>query len=543
MALGLAACQPVQPQTVLPTPLSPDAVRPSPLPQDPLIQVYSNHNPASQYREPYRQQTRSGDDLEQLLVDAINTAKLSIDIAVQEFRLPNVARALRDRAASGVQVRVILENTYSRPFSTFTADEVSTLPARNRSRYTEARQLIDRNGDGQLSLEEINDNDALVVLDNAKIPRIDDTEDGSRGSKLMHHKFMVIDGLTVISTSANWTTSDVHGDFSHAASRGNANNLLKIKSSDLANLFLQEFSYLWGDGVGGQKDSLFGVKKPYRAPQLVKVGATPIVVQFSPSSSTRPWAQTTNGLISQTLVKAKQSIKLALFVFSDQPLVNALEPLSDRGVQIQALIEPTFMYRSYSEGLDMLGITLSDQCKAEPNNRPWKTPITTVGVPRLPPGDLLHHKFGIVDHHTVITGSHNWSDVANRGNDETLLVIANPTVTAHFRREFERLYKTATLGIPPAIQRKVDAQQQACPQLVVPQTFEKIKASDPIGQKVNLNTAPQAELEALPGVGSGMAKRIIAARQQQPFATLDDVERIPGVGAKLLARWRDRITW
>lgn len=538
IALGLAACQSVQPQTVLP-----QMVRATPLPQDPLIQVYTNHEPASKYQEPYRQQTRSGDDLEQLLVDAIGSAKSSIEVAVQEFRLPKVARALRDRAASAVQVRVILENTYSRPFSTFTAEDVAKLPEREKSRYSESQKLIDRNGDGQLSADEINNNDALVVLDNARIPRIDDTEGGSRGSNLMHHKFMVIDGHTLIVTSANWTTSDVHGDFGRAVSRGNANNFLKIESPDLAKLFLQEFAYMWGDGAGGQKNSLFGVKKPHRAPQTLNVGNSAIEVQFSPSSSKIPWQQTTNGLISQTLGQAKRSIELALFVFSDQALVNSLEPLHTQGVEIRALIEPSFMYRSYSEGLDMLGVTLSERCKAEANNHPWQPPIKTVGIPKLPPGDLLHHKFGIADGQTVITGSHNWTDAANRGNDETLLVIHNPTVAAHFQREFERLYKTATLGIPPAIARKVAAQQKACPQVVVPRKLEKIKASDPIQQKVNLNTATQEELEALPGVGSGRAKQIIAARGQQPFSSLEDLERIPGVGAKLLAKLRDRVTW
>jgi competence ComEA-like helix-hairpin-helix protein len=544
VALGLSACQAAQPQLV----------RPTPLPQDPLIQVYTNHEPASEYKEPYRQQTRAGDDLEQILVDTIQSAKSSIEVAVQEFRLPKVARALRDRAAAGVKIRVILENTYSRPFSSFTATEIAQLPEREKDRYTEFRKLVDRNGDGQLSPEEINENDALVVLDKAKIPRIDDTEGGSRGSNLMHHKFVVVDRHTVIVTSANFTVSDVHGDAGHASSRGNENNFLKIESPDLAKLFVEEFLLMWGDGPGGQKDSLFGAKKPHRAAQSVKVGDTTIEVQFSPSASSIPWQQTTNGLISQTLSQAKRSIDLALFVFSDQTLVNSIEPLSRQNVQIRALIEPSFMYRSYSEGLDMLGVTLADKCKVEASNHPWQPPIKTVGIPQLPPGDLLHHKFGIVDDQTVITGSHNWTNAANRGNDETLLVIHNPKVAAHFEREFERLYKTATLGIPPAIQRKLTEQQKACPRLIPQKTVEKIKASDSkasdsinqpvnLNQTVNLNTATLEELEALPGVGAGLAKRMIAAREQKPFSSLEDLDRVPGVGTKLLAKLRDRVTW
>lgn len=44
---------------------------------------------------------------------------------------------------------------------------------------------------------------------------------------------------------------------------------------------------------------------------------------------------------------------------------------------------------------------------------------------------------------------------------------------------------------------------------------------------VNLNTATQAELEALPGVGEKMAQEIIKAR---PLKSVDDLKNIKGVG-------------
>lgn len=477
-----------------------------------------NQAQSAEYTEPYRKITRSGSDLEQVLIDAIASATSSIDIAVQEFRLPNVAKALRDRTAAGVKVRVILEHKYARPYSEFTKAEIEKLPEREKARYEEARSLIDQNRDGELSEEEIRDRDALVILNDAEIPRIDDRADGSRGSGLMHHKFMVIDGKTTIVTSANWTLSDVFGDFARPTSRGNANNLLKIDSVELSQAFTEEFELMW-------RDRKFGVKKPVRPVQQFRIGETLIDLHFSPNSATVPWEQTSNGLIAKTLQQSTQSIDFALFVFSDQELVNAIETRTN----IRALIEPSFAYRSYSEALDMLGVALSDNCKWELNNRPWQTPLKTVGVPQLPPGDLLHHKFGIVDRHTIITGSHNWTLAANRNNDETLLIIRNPTVAAHYQREFDRLYANSILGIPPAIQKRAEAQQKQCP----PPT---IRADG----KVNLNTATQVELEALPGVGSGLANRIIQAR---PFRSFEDLDRVPGVGKKLMERLRDRVTW
>lgn len=525
IVLGLAGCQQAQPQVI----------RPTRLPQDEFVQVYMNQLPAAEYRDPYRQISRTGDNLEQIIVDAINSAQSSIDVAVQELRLPKVAQALAERHQAGIKIRVILENTYSRPFSRFTAQEIAKLTQREKERLAESRRLIDRNDDNQFSQDEMAQWDALVILDNAGIPRIDDTEEGSKGTGLMHHKFVVIDHRFVIVTSANFTLSDVHGDLSRSSSRGNTNNLIKIDSPELAKIFVDEFNLLWGDGAGGKKNSRFGSKKPFRPAQQVQVGNSTIIVQFSPATNSIAWEQSTNGLIAKTLNQATQSIDLALFVFSDQALVNSLE---FQKAQLRALIEPSFMYRPYSEGLDMLGVVLPDQCKLEARNRPWAKPIKTVGVPQLPPGDLLHHKFGVVDGQTVITGSHNWTEAANRGNDETVLVIQNPVVAAHYQQEFDRLYKSATLGIPPAIQRKIETQRKQCPQM--------IQAIDPkvvLTEPINLNTATQEQLEALPGVGPALAQRIIAARQQQPFTSLSDLDRIPGVGAKLMEKLRDRVTW
>ncbi|TAG91161.1 MAG: competence protein ComE [Oscillatoriales cyanobacterium] len=553
MTIGLAFCgqqEEEQPQ------LSPSLI---PLPQDPLLQVYFNQSLTSSYTEPYRQQTRAGDDLEKLVIEAIASAESTVDVAVQEFRLPGIARVLSDRQRSGVKVRSIVEHMYSRPWSDFSAQELAKLPERERDRYQEFVQLADTNKDGKLSADEINKNDALLIIKNAGIPIIDDTADGSKGSGLMHHKFVVIDGKTVIVTSANFTTSDVHGDFKTPASRGNANNLLKIENAPLAQLFTQEFNIMWGDGPGGKPDSKFGVKKPFRPMQKVRVGNATVTVQFSPTSKTLPWEKSVNSLINQNLGIAKKSVNLALFVFSAQRLANTLEIEAQRGVTVKALIDSNFIYRPYSEGLDMMGATLIDtstplsasHCRLEADNRPWKQPLTTVGVPALPMGDRLHHKFGVVDRNTVITGSHNWSEAANHGNDETLLAIASPVVAAHFEREFDRLYKGAILGIPPRIKQRIDARKKECESvpttsksaiLAAGNTANKPQVAD-TKKLVNLNTASQAELETLPGVGPKLAERIMVARKQYLFTSLDDVARVQGIGEKLLDRWRDRVTW
>jgi len=219
---------------------------------------------------------------------------------------------------------------------------------------------------------------------------------------------------------------------------------------------------MWGDGLGGKLDSKFGVKNPFRPVQKVRVGNAIVAVQFSPVTASLPWLQSPNGLIDQTLASAKKSVNLALFVFSAQQLANTFEAKSQQGVGIRALVDSSFVYRPYSEAMDMMGGSLLQDCKLEAENRPWGKPLTAVGMPKLPAGARLHHKFGVVDGTTVITGSHNWSEAANRANDETLLVVESPTVAAHFEREFDRLYQGAILGIPHRIKQKIDSRKSAC---------------------------------------------------------------------------------
>ena len=52
---------------------------------------------------------------------------------------------------------------------------------------------------------------------------------------------------------------------------------------------------------------------------------------------------------------------------------------------------------------------------------------------------------------------------------------------------------------------------------------------------INVNRADATQLEELPGVGPVLAARIIADREANgPFATLDDLARVPGVGDAIL---------
>ncbi len=297
LLLTLTGCQQVQSSSQLL----------EPLPQDPLIQVYFNNSQSSKYTEAYRQKSRFGDDLEKQIVDTISQAKSTIDIAVQELRLPKVAQILAEKQKSGVKVRLILEHNYSRPWSSFTSAEIANLEKREQERYQDFRKFVDINKDNQITSAEISQRDSLAIVQDAQIPWIDDTADGSKGSRLMHHKFVVVDHRFVIITSANFTLSDTSGDFTNSSSLGNANNLLKVDSPELAKLITEEFNIMWGERVGGKLDSKFGLQKTLRKSQTITLNNSKITVNFSPISPTEPWGDSANGLISKTLSASKKN--------------------------------------------------------------------------------------------------------------------------------------------------------------------------------------------------------------------------------------------
>src|SRR5262249_16960603 len=69
------------------------------------------------------------------------------------------------------------------------------------------------------------------------------------------------------------------------------------------------------------------------------------------------------------------------------------------------------------------------------------------------------------------------------------------------------------------------------------------KAAAASGAPVNLNTASQAQLEALPGVGPSTAKRIIEYRQKNgAFKKIEELMNVKGVGEKSFLKLKPLIT-
>src|SRR5258705_902616 len=63
------------------------------------------------------------------------------------------------------------------------------------------------------------------------------------------------------------------------------------------------------------------------------------------------------------------------------------------------------------------------------------------------------------------------------------------------------------------------------------------------GAPLNVNTASQDALAALPDVGDTRAKAIVAYRRQHgPFNAVEDVKQVPGIGEEVFASIKDHLT-
>lgn len=164
---------------------------------------------------------RGGPD--QDLAQAIDDARLSVDIAVMDLDLWSLRDALIEAHQRGVKVRMVVESDY-------------------------------------LETEEIQQ------IREAGIPMLGDRREG-----LMHDKFLVIDRLDVCTGSMNYTVSEAYR---------NNNNLVCIRSSRLAEDYTAEFEEMF-------VDDLFGPGSPGDSPYpAFSVDGSRLEVYFSPDDGT-----------------------------------------------------------------------------------------------------------------------------------------------------------------------------------------------------------------------------------------------------------------
>lgn len=115
---------------------------------------------------------------------------------------------------------------------------------------------------------------------------------------------------------------------------------------------------------------------------------------------------------------ATRSVKLQAYAFTAEPVARALCDAMRRGVEVEAIL---------------------DKSQRNDERSQWKL-LREAGVSVFidEAHAIAHSKIVIVDGSTVLTGSFNFSDGAEKHNAENLVVIRDATLAARYLGNFER---------------------------------------------------------------------------------------------------------
>ena len=417
-------------------------------------------------------------NLEDKLTARLAGATSTIDLATYELGLPDVVDELIDRAANGVQVRIVADG--KDPLNEDTSEDVSYRLARV---YYER---IIRGDDGTIGTSDdghfFSDSPVFAVEDstfrtNNGLPsgftglsyvtvkvgtatksgyllgdaELKDTSGGMNNyyswGDQMHNKFAVVDGTWVFTGSWNFTVSDTYGSDANRAAgvlSGHTNHAVEIRSEDLADEYTGEFDEMWGSTTATPNitDSNFHSRKADNTTHSLTIGGKTVEVYFSPSEGAM------DRVTEVVDDEADLSARFCIYAFSDQALTDALKLKWEgstsestgtlTGFEVQGVMESGYWNQYWSASMDMTTRDGSPDQSTKWNN---KAPVYFDGE-----DSLLHHKYMIVDvdsesDPTVITGSMNWSANGDDTNDENTLIIHDTDIANQFYQEFAaRLY-------------------------------------------------------------------------------------------------------
>lgn len=246
-----------------------------------------------------------------------------------------------------------------------------------------------------LEADETKDRGQFAMLKKARIKIIDD----GRGA-LMHNKFIIFDNQVVWTGSANLTVND---------NFRNNNNVIVFDSPEIAAIYEREFSEMW--------DGQFGPRSPSTVDQQsVNLDGMPVQVLFSPEDNVL------NAII-KLVESAKKSIYFMAFSYTFDDLEIAMQTRGEAGVDLKGIFETRASETEHS-ALPMLF------CAG--------FPVRQDGNP-----GTFHHKVIIIDGKTVVTGSLNFSQNADRANDENTVIVTSTQVARLYKAEFDRRWAEA----------------------------------------------------------------------------------------------------
>lgn len=417
-------------------------------------------------------------NFEDILIKRLNSATKSIDFATYEINLPRVVDTLIQKAAQGIDVRVI-------------ADSKDATDPHYAERFETMRLYLEkmvRGQDAKIGTADdivvFSDSPIFAVEDSAKRTSVSlpasandikqvsvtigstqetgrlfvDAEAKAAGSyyspgNQMHNKFAIIDDRWVFSGTWNFTITGLYGsdeNMQQGILDGNQNQIIEINWPQLAGIYEIEFNEMWGTS-GLNPDpaiSNFSSRKTDNTTHVVDINGKKVEIYFSAGDNAV-------GKMAELIRnEAHQNTYFSIFAWSDQAVADELKNKWEgsyndlegtlTGFDVKGLFDSDFWNQWWSASVDMTGRTATQTSVNNPNTR-WKNSAPVYADAEV---RKLHSKTMLIDADTnsdptVIIGSTNWSNNGNNVNDENMLIIHDTAITNQFVQEFNARYVQA----------------------------------------------------------------------------------------------------
>jgi len=245
------------------------------------IEVHFN-NPVDVTLATDQEANYSNEGFPQIIIDLINKAESTLDIAIYNLDDKNeIISAINAAHEKGISIRMIID-----------------------SGVNETRAK------------------SIKVGDNLKIsPPSQGAEDG-----IMHNKFIIVDANSddpnkayVLTGSTNWTDNQLNED---------PNNIIIVQDQSLAKVYTKEFEEMF-------IDDLFGSEKTANTPTHLKIGGKTVTVHFSPSDDVE-------NVIKQTIASTDYNLYVALLAFTRFGISYDIQNLiNEKQINAYAIVNDT----------------------------------------------------------------------------------------------------------------------------------------------------------------------------------------------------------
>ncbi len=330
-------------------------------------------------------------DYRQKLIDRINKANYSIDMAVYSFQdMPEVANALILAKNRGVKIRVVYDH------------RSTSNPIQNSM-----QSLI-----------------SAGILISQRPP------DSSTLPGIMHNKFFVFDARDTIDAN-DWLWT---GSWNVTATELNwKNNVVEINDPTITKAYQKEFEEMWGSSgdTPSSANAKFGNQKSDNTQHTFTIGGRTIYLYFSPSDGT-------TSKIINAINSSDHDIYMAQYTVTRNDIADAIKMrnsstvkdirgvinnINDNGSEYSYLSTFADMHPNPGSVLhDKYGIIDAETWNSDP---------------------------------IVITGSHNWSSAAENENDENTLIIHDAKIANQYLQDFKQRYAdaggTGTFFVPTKV--------------------------------------------------------------------------------------------